>query len=514
LRQVGVDRRSFLKGAAAGAVASALAGGAMAQAPRLRPNVGAADLPDSVLATYQRAIRKMLALPPENPLNYYRQAIIHLIDCTHNNWWFLPWHRAYIRHFEAIIRKVSGDDAFMLPFWDWTGTPQIPHRLWQDVLDPRHPVYYRDFARFKADFTPALSHFWAHLSRSRRQSLQQRGIDGPAGLIGAVAQAWRPPSRRLTPAAPALQGGDARNVSPEVIGVMLDFHDPSDFMGTAAPNHDEGCCAGTFEGQPHGSIHNGVGGFMVGNLSPLDPIFWLHHANIDRLWAIWQSRQRAAGRPAYPADRRWAVEPFEFFVDENGTPVSRQAGEFAEIGTGVPPYAYDPGYGTVPAAGAGEVPFGVSEAAGGDIVQSPGLARPLAVGTVISQSLDLPPGLAVAGQALPVVATFTLSAPLPPGADFEVFLDAPDLTATTPVTVPQFAGASAVFGDHHHHHGDGPVTVSVLLTPALLAAANLGKPAGGPVTIQVRPTFRQGVSPAGTGTALGIQLLRIEVVVL
>ena len=238
MRQDRFDRRSFLKGAAAGTFASLLAGGARAETPGLRRNVSAADLPESVLATYQRAIRTMLALPPENPLNFYRQAIIHLIDCTHNNWWFLPWHRAYIFHFEAIIRKVSGDEAFMLPFWDWTATPQIPESLWRDVLDPGHPAYYRDFARFKADFAPTLSHFWAHLSPSRRHSLQRRGIDGPTGLIRAVAQAWRPPSRRLTQTAPALQGSDARNVSPEVIGVMLDLNPDHDRVRLST--HSEG----------------------------------------------------------------------------------------------------------------------------------------------------------------------------------------------------------------------------------------------------------------------------------
>jgi hypothetical protein len=28
---------------------------------------------------------------------------------------------------------------------------------------------------------------------------------------------------------------------------------------------------------------------MAGDFSPNDPLFWLHHANVDRLWAIWQT---------------------------------------------------------------------------------------------------------------------------------------------------------------------------------------------------------------------------------
>jgi tyrosinase len=39
----------------------------------------------------------------------------------------------------------------------------------------------------------------------------------------------------------------------------------------------------------HNSVHRAVGGTMAGSSSPADPIFFLHHANIDRLWAEWQA---------------------------------------------------------------------------------------------------------------------------------------------------------------------------------------------------------------------------------
>jgi tyrosinase len=42
----------------------------------------------------------------------------------------------------------------------------------------------------------------------------------------------------------------------------------------------------------HGGGHYGVGGSLgqMGDLynSPADPIFWLHHANLDRVWWSWQ----------------------------------------------------------------------------------------------------------------------------------------------------------------------------------------------------------------------------------
>ena len=42
------------------------------------------------------------------------------------------------------------------------------------------------------------------------------------------------------------------------------------------------------EGAVHGGVHNAVGGDMKGSSSPADPLFWLHHANIDRTWSKWQ----------------------------------------------------------------------------------------------------------------------------------------------------------------------------------------------------------------------------------
>ena len=52
------------------------------------------------------------------------------------------------------------------------------------------------------------------------------------------------------------------------------------------------------EDAPHNPIHNIIGGVMADMQSPIDPIFWLHHANIDRLWAAWTA---AGGGRAMPA---------------------------------------------------------------------------------------------------------------------------------------------------------------------------------------------------------------------
>jgi tyrosinase len=54
----------------------------------------------------------------------------------------------------------------------------------------------------------------------------------------------------------------------------------------------------SFESAPHNLVHNIIGGVMADMLSPEDPIFWLHHANVDRLWVAWVSAGNGRKMPA------------------------------------------------------------------------------------------------------------------------------------------------------------------------------------------------------------------------
>ncbi|MFC4929954.1 tyrosinase family protein [Massilia sp. GCM10023247] len=52
------------------------------------------------------------------------------------------------------------------------------------------------------------------------------------------------------------------------------------------------------EDAPHNPVHDLIGGVMATMQSPTDPVFWLHHANIDRLWAAWVSAGGGRRMPA------------------------------------------------------------------------------------------------------------------------------------------------------------------------------------------------------------------------
>jgi tyrosinase len=75
---------------------------------------------------------------------------------------------------------------------------------------------------------------------------------------------------------------------------------PPSFGGPRIRIHDGGTI-GDLERTPHGSIHNAVGGggwmsqFFT---AALDPIFWLHHCNIDRLWEVWLQRDPQHKNPS------------------------------------------------------------------------------------------------------------------------------------------------------------------------------------------------------------------------
>lgn len=74
------------------------------------------------------------------------------------------------------------------------------------------------------------------------------------------------------------------------------------------------------ETTPHDSVHNpGVLGSM-GSVptAALDPIFYLHHCNIDRLWSIWLAQ---GGGRVNPSDSPWLNNVYQFY-NENGAVVN------------------------------------------------------------------------------------------------------------------------------------------------------------------------------------------------
>ncbi len=84
--------------------------------------------------------------------------------------------------------------------------------------------------------------------------------------------------------------------------------------GITSPQHFFGA-AGELEFTPHNIVHSLLSGWMGDpDRAALDPIFWLHHSNVDRLWEVWLSQ---GGGRANPAQAQWNSTAFVFH-DETG----------------------------------------------------------------------------------------------------------------------------------------------------------------------------------------------------
>jgi hypothetical protein len=197
------------------------------------------------------------------------------VNIGHQNAGFGPWHRYFLRRLELALQAV--DPTVMLPYWDWTDPVGTQNVLFQDnFLGPNGGpggigggTVQSGYFAFNAP--GALPPWW------------------PAGFPG-----WR--------IRPSLEDGNGTTLRRFLssFASLPDQADVNNAMGKTL-YESAGEFRPTLESSPlHNYIHNWVGGHMGGGASPNDPIFFMHHCNIDRLWAMWQidGHQGAAFYPA------------------------------------------------------------------------------------------------------------------------------------------------------------------------------------------------------------------------
>ena len=91
--------------------------------PPLRRSLHGLALNDPILQAWRDGVRLLKARPASDPVSWANFAAIHGGDagfnlCPHGNWYFLPWHRAYLLMYERTVRQLTGFSDFALP---WTG---------------------------------------------------------------------------------------------------------------------------------------------------------------------------------------------------------------------------------------------------------------------------------------------------------------------------------------------------------------------------------------------------------
>lgn len=188
------------------------------------------------------------------------------MQCQHGSWYFLPWHRGYLMAVEAQIRAAiatlpGAPTDWALPYWNYFKPsqnglpPAFASNTWPDGGD--NPLF-----------------------------VTQRYGDGSGTISVEMDQVNQ---RALV---------DQHFVGPGTGGSQ-------GFGGINTGFSHSGQHHGGVETQPHDMVHGLVGGGdeqKIGLMSDpdtagLDPIFWLHHANIDRLWEVWRREPTSQGNP-------------------------------------------------------------------------------------------------------------------------------------------------------------------------------------------------------------------------
>jgi tyrosinase len=194
----------------------------------------------------------------------------HWGHCTHGaaqvERYFLPWHRIYIYFYEIIVRghvhDLGGPEDWALPYWNYSyQDPAEPSPQWPRACLP-----------------------WAFC--------QQTLPDGSGNPLYVDDIAIR----GLQPTWP---GGPRQGETMYLVDTTPPY---ADAYGNAAyqdPASDSDGFNPTLDGTPHGMVHvdTGTGSQAVSNTgwmyrtqtAGFDPIFWLHHSQVDRLWVGWNA---------------------------------------------------------------------------------------------------------------------------------------------------------------------------------------------------------------------------------
>lgn len=253
--------------------------------------------PGSVQQSREALHWKNIPTPPRVPTTPLPTTAVsdqYWNQCHHQSWYFAPWHRGYVLALEAQIRAdvitLGGPSTWALPYWDYFGPGNefnIPPAFTQTNLPGGGPNPLYVTARYGPDRdgniyvpTPAGSQQHPHDPNFGDGFLTQDCMSDqiyPSGVHG-IPPGFGGPETGFWHGASGGTFGDLENNPHNLV---------HDYVGEASPN---GRTLGLM-GYP--------------GLAALDPIFYLHHANIDRMWAAWNLNPANAN----PTDPNWLNGP-------------------------------------------------------------------------------------------------------------------------------------------------------------------------------------------------------------
>lgn len=238
---------------------------------------------------------------------------------AHNSPTFLPWHREFLHLFDQMIQRMSGDPSMTVPYWDWTNPASTQ-------------------AVFSADFMGGNGNArqqWAVTTGPFRKGQWKITIQDPGAILTGQTTPKPYLVRNFGAFLPSpVQLPTAADVQQTLNGHLYDHspYDASSPLSDSFRNRLEGwreaeaaeCTSGWVDqsqadGSPHvmhNVVHIYVGGIwktggkvsegtIAYNTSPNDPVFFLHHANVDRIWAAWELEGGSHYKPRGQAPYGW-----------------------------------------------------------------------------------------------------------------------------------------------------------------------------------------------------------------
>jgi tyrosinase len=258
---------------------------------------------------YMQCLRHVLDLPDEDPKSYFQTASIHVNLPTpsftlarlnlpdpapiHGSVLFPIWHRPYLLLVESTIsgcaRQIALEyphnvrstycdaaKALRLPYWDWSSDPALPKIFLQDevlvnspngprkIINPLSQVYGSPLLTSRIRNEVNEVQMPKHLYNFT--TTRYTNVPDMTALIDKRLQRARLPERTF-------------DMFTLLNGSIHEFS----YVG-----HQRGQHIYSVESL-HNAVHKAFNGLMDTRFASFDPIFFLHHAQIDRLFAIWQA---------------------------------------------------------------------------------------------------------------------------------------------------------------------------------------------------------------------------------
>jgi hypothetical protein len=188
---------------------------------------------------------------------------------AHRDSAFFPWHRELLYRFEEELRSI--EPGVTIPYWDWTRAQANGNPGWP---------FTHDFIGVDGN------------------NANQDRVEREAGAPSPYPYEFDPDTWTIV----------VKDSTSEPSFLTRDFGSRSDAPGL--PQNDVIATGSntTFRAaigssayltlrsrseDLHNLVHRWVNGNMITGSSPNDPIFWMHHAAIDRMWTLWQEKNPA-----------------------------------------------------------------------------------------------------------------------------------------------------------------------------------------------------------------------------